>query len=278
MVKKLKVNPGSVNFHLWPKCNYNCRFCFNSFKNYEKMLSVEQSIDLVRKLKAFGVQKINFAGGEPTLCPYLGELLEVSKNLGLATSIISNGTGLTKDFLMRYSDSIDWIGLSIDSGNESTQLALGRGFGNHVSKIIEKAYIVKEFSIKLKINTVVTSLNFQEDMSWLLDLIQPNRWKVFQVLLIENENKNRVSDLLISNLQFDNFVQRHKKYTPVVENNNLMLESYIMVDPAGRFFQNSQNFYCFSRPILKVGIETAFKEIYWDTSKFYQRNGFYDWS
>jgi radical S-adenosyl methionine domain-containing protein 2 len=242
------------------------------------MLSVEQSIDLLRQLKDFDVQKINFAGGEPTLCPYLGKLLDFSKSLGLITSIISNGTGITEDFLMRYSNSIDWIGLSIDSGNESTQLALGRGFGNHVSKIIEKVIMVKEFSIKLKINTVVTSLNFEEDMGWLLDLIKPNRWKVFQVLLIKNENKNRISDLLVSSQQFDVFVQRHKKYNPVVENNDLMLESYIMIDPAGRFFQNSQNVYYFSRPILEVGFETAFKEIRWNPSKFCQRDGFYDWS
>ena len=269
--------PLAINFHVWPDCNYHCRFCFAQFKKSERRLPRKQALKLIEYFYEWGVQKINFAGGEPTICPYLGELLDFSKNLGLTTSIISNGTGITEKFLLKHFRSIDWLGLSVDSGNEIIQARLGRGNGSHVGSIIKKVEIVKRFPINLKINTVVTALNWRENMGWLINLLRPQRWKVFQILPIENENRGGISELLISNTKFREFIRRHRKYHPIAEDNDLMLESYAMVDPLGRFFQNSGNFYNFSVPILKVGIAAAFKQIQWNKGKFAKRGGFYDW-
>lgn len=269
--------PIAINFHVWPKCNYKCKFCFASFKDFTHILSKEQAFQLISLFNDWGIDKINFAGGEPSLCPYLGELLNYSKKLGLTTSMISNGTGITKNFLNTYHNAIDWIGLSIDSGNEITQQLLGRGTGNHVSLILKKARMVKEFSINLKINTVVTSLNYQEDMNWLIERLKPDRWKIFQVLLIANENKLRSQDLLITEAQFVEFIKKHERNDPIVESNILMLNSYLMVDPKGRFYQNTGYTYSYSRPILNVGIDAAFRDICWDGDKFIQRGGFYRW-
>jgi len=274
---KFNTNLISVNFHIWAKCNYSCRFCFAKFKDYKEILTKEEAFKIIDKLYYFGVHKINFAGGEPTLCPYLDELLKYSKKLGLTTSIISNGSGITKKFIINNHNFINWLGLSIDTGIESIQFALGRGNGKHVSKIIEKVKFIKKFPINLKINTVVTALNYQENMAKLLDILKPDRWKVFQVLPIENENREFISDLLISRKQFNYFIQRHKKYNPIIENNDLMINSYVMIDPKGRFFQNSNNYYKLSQPILDVGIRTAFEEICWNYSKFIERKGIYGW-
>ena len=65
-----------------------------------------------------GVKKLTFVGGEPTLCPYLGELLEEAKRVGLTTCIVSNGTGLTNSFLDTWGQHVDWVGLSIDASND----------------------------------------------------------------------------------------------------------------------------------------------------------------
>ncbi|MHA1129182.1 MAG: viperin family antiviral radical SAM protein [Candidatus Helarchaeota archaeon] len=272
-----KKKPIAINFHVWPKCNYKCKFCFAQFKECREILSKEQSLQLITHISEWGVEKINFAGGEPTLCPYLSDLLQYSKDLGITTSIISNGTGISKDFLMKNSKALDWLGLSIDSGNEATQLLLGRGKGNHVSSIIRKVEMVKKFGIHLKINTVVTSVNYREDMNWLIERLRPHRWKVFQVLLIENQNKLRSQDLLITEDQFVEFIKRHERNDPIVESNCLMHNSYLMVDPSGRFYQNTGYTYSYSRSILEVGIETAFRDICWDCDAFIQRGGFYRW-
>jgi len=269
--------PNSINFHVWLECNYRCKFCFAAFNDLSYILSKEQALRLITLMRDWGVEKINFAGGEPTLCPYLGELLQYSKDLGMTTSIISNGTGISKRFLMKNLRALDWVGLSVDSGNEATQLFLGRGKGDHVSSIVRKTEMIKRFSIKLKINTVVTAVNYREDMNWLIEKLKPKRWKVFQVLPIENQNKRRSQDLLITKEQFGEFIERHKRNHPIVESNRLMLNSYLMVDPSGRFYQNTGYTYSYSRPILDVGIQAAFRDICWDSDTFIQRGGFYRW-
>ena len=45
--------------------------------------------------------------------------------------------------------------------------------------------------IKLKMNTVITNLNYKEDFSELIKIIQPRRWKIFQVLPIIGQNDAR---------------------------------------------------------------------------------------
>ncbi|MGQ4876302.1 MAG: viperin family antiviral radical SAM protein, partial [Promethearchaeia archaeon] len=175
----------SINLHFWPHCNFTCKYCFTQFKNFKRILTKNQWFQIIGLLRDYNVRKINFVGGEPTLCPFLGELIIFSKNLGLITSIVSNGTGITQKFIDQYGEYIDWIGLSLDSGNEIIQKALGRGNGNYVRDTIEKSKMIKKAGIKLKINTVVTRLNYLEDMQNIIGLIKPDRWKVFQILEIK---------------------------------------------------------------------------------------------
>ena len=223
------------------------------------------------------MEKINFAGGEPTLSPFLGELIQYSKNLGLTTSVISNGTGVTERFLRNFGSKIDWIGLSLDSSDELIQYQLGRGTGTYVQEIINKCELIKTAGIKLKINSVITRLNYEENMSWLIERINPDRWKVFQVLKIQDRNCQSIQDILISREEFDVFTKKHRKLNPIFENNDAMIESYMMIDPQGRFYQNSGKIYIFSRPILEVGVIYALNEIQYNHDKFVERGGLYAW-
>ena len=77
-------------------------------------------------LATAGADKITFVGGEPTLCPYLGDLLAASKDVGLTTCIVTNASGLTEEFLDEWGHLIDWIGLSIDASNDEIHTVIGR--------------------------------------------------------------------------------------------------------------------------------------------------------
>ena len=65
----------SVNFHLWKPCNMKCRFCFATFQDVgvdtlpKGHLPREGCLEVVDALASAGFGKINFAGGEPILCP-----------------------------------------------------------------------------------------------------------------------------------------------------------------------------------------------------------------
>ncbi len=268
--------PITVNWHVWKSCNYSCKFCFSRFGEIRSRLTRQEAMLIPRMLKEVGVIKLNFAGGEPTLCPYLPELIRESKRVGLVTSMVTNASRITNEYLESLAGYLDWIAISIDSPDERTEMLLGRGNGRHVTYAIKVALTAKKLGIKLKINTVVTSLNWQDDFSELLALLQPERWKVFQILRIDGQNDDHFSQLSITEEQFLNFVNRHRRFNPVPENNDAMIDSYVMLDPRGHFYQNSMGRLVYSKhSILEVGVLDALAEVGWDQEKFMKRGGLY---
>lgn len=112
--------------------------------------------------------------------------------------------------------------------------------------------------------------------------MKPERWKLLQVLPVKGQNDPQIDDFIITTEQFEAYVRRNRTVesdgiTVVPESNEAMTESYVMIDPAGRFFDNVQGFYRYSDPILKVDVEEALKQISIDPERFRQREGEYDW-
>ena len=56
-----------------------------------------------------------------------------------------------------------------------------------------------------------------------------------------------------------------------------MIDSYVMIDLQGRFYQNIGNTYIFSNPILEVGVINALNEVQYNYAKFLERGGLYVW-
>lgn len=273
--------PIAVNFHLIEVCNARCRFCFATFREVDGRLPIREAQRVLVALREAGAQKMTFAGGEPTLHRGLGRLLEVSKDLGFVTCVVTNGARLGR-LLDSHAAFVDWVGLSVDSGIEDVQTALGRGTGGHVAAAIEHAERCRSLEIRLKLNTVVTALTWQEDLSWLVRRIQPERWKVFQVLPMGGQNDGSVEDLMIGAEQFGAFVEQHghlaaEGFAPIVEDNDAMRGSYVMVDPLGRFFGNATGRHVTSDPILEVGVDHALSQVGFSPSKFVARGGVYPW-
>jgi len=271
----------AVNFHLYKPCNYRCRFCFATFRDIRGQLDLEQSLRLLRLLRDAGCEKLNFAGGEPTLHPHIGALLAESRRLGLVTSIISNGARLSQ-LLAAHAADLDWVGLSVDSADESIQAALGRGTGGHVARSLVLADEIRARGLRLKLNSVVTALNWREDMSAFIRRVRPERWKVFQVLPVGGQNDGAVDDLLIDAGQFRAFVDRHaglaaEGLAPIAEDNDAMTASYAMIDPLGRLFDNSAGRHTYSAPITEVGLERALRQIRFSLARLVARGGKYAW-
>ncbi|MCB9553898.1 MAG: radical SAM protein [Myxococcales bacterium] len=271
----------AVNWHLYRPCNLKCRFCFATFRDVRGRLPLDASLRLLAALREAGTEKINFAGGEPTMHPEIGRLLAEARRLGFVVSMVTNGYRLDRLLDTQASD-FDWIGLSVDSGDEHTQAALGRGDGTHVAQSLALAGRIRRDGIRLKLNTVVTALNWQEDMRPYVRLFRPDRWKVFQVLPIEGQNDGAVEDLLISREQFAAYVSRHRSldaegYGPVPEDNDAIIGSYLMIDPIGRFFCDTAGHHTYSDPILEAGVVPAARQIGFDIGKLVERGGLYRW-
>lgn len=271
----------AVNFHVNKACNAHCLFCFATFRDVRGRSSTDVAIGVIDALADAGCEKLNFAGGEPTLRSDLPKLLRHAKGLGLVTSIVTNGFRLD-GLLDDHGDTLDWVGLSVDSSREDVQQALGRGKGDHVANSIRLARRCRDLGLRVKLNSVVTELTWNEDMSGLVRTMQPERWKAFQVLPIAGQNDGSVEDLLISPDQFRAFIERHAQLAaeglaPVVEDNDAMRGSYVMVDPLGRFFGNATGRHVYSEPILEVGVDRGLAQVGFVPAKFEARGGRYAW-
>lgn len=278
----------AVSYHLWKHCNMRCKFCYATFQDIAKDYlpkghqTKAETLQMVRYLAEAGVEKITFAGGEPTLCKWLPELVIEAKAQGLTTSIITNGSRITDAYLDRFEGKLDWMGISIDSLDGNVNLMTGRAIvGKHAIdadwyyQLIE---MVKGRGLKFKLNTVVHALNAEEDMNGFIDEVQPARWKVFQVLPIEGQNSGSVEELLISKTRFENFVARHDHQKALVpEDNESMTGSYLLIDPAGRLFENSKGKHTYSRQVAEVGMAEALRDINLNLDRFYARGGVYNW-
>lgn len=289
----MKQIPLAVNWHFWPWCNYGCKFCFARFEDIPRAdrLPKEIAITVPEMLAAAGADKITFVGGEPTLCPYLGDLLAASKDVGLTTCIVSNATGLTEEFLDEWGHLIDWVGLSIDASNDEIHAEIGRGMrgdlarqrSHHLELAKQVWASCTQRGIRMKLNTVVCKANLDDDMSALVMELKPERWKIFEVLPVEGQNDGDVDDILLEEDEFNSWVERHKWVADegiqfVPENNELMRGSYAMLDALGRFYSNTEGGHTYGPSILDVGVMRAWEENCFLEDRFHDRGGIYEWN
>ena len=285
--------PQAVNYHVNTNCNFGCKFCFATFEDSKAlmgacMLKPLERVALVDRLVAAGVSKITFVGGEPTLIPNLPELLKRTKAAGVTTMLVTNGVLFRGALFERLVPHLDWVAFSVDSADEGINQASGRAGKRNgqvlpVDELLRRAELARQRGVRIKLNTVVHRLNWEEDMSDFVAALKPERWKIFQVLPVEGQNSGSVEELLIDRPRFDAYLERHrgleaKGVKVVPESNEAMRGSYAMVEPAGRFFDNTSGGYRYSRPILEVGVEAAFEEVTFSAEKFEERGGIYDWS
>jgi len=258
-------------------------------------LSEEGGISLIEDLSSSGVEKVNFVGGEPMLHPHLEAWIFAAKSCGLTTSIVSNGTRMTEEWLTRMRPHLDWLGLSIDASNDEMHALMGRGLkgeiasgvSRHLERSKEVWQIARGLGYGLKLNTVVTSVNADDDMSKLVGFLKPHRWKIFRVLRIEGENDGRVEPLLICQDQFDEYMIRHRKTLRdlegthiVAEDNEDMLGTYAMIDPQGMLYTNLNGRYRYSKQsAVDIGFSVSWAQVMdgFSQDRFANRGGEWNW-
>ena len=204
-----------------------CRFCFAPFQDVKQSilpkghLPKDDAILVVDRLAESGFEKINFAGGEPTLCPWLSNLIIRAKEHGMTTSIVTNGSRITDSWLDSVSGILNWIALSIDTLDQEKLKYLGRAIRSKVP-LTKRRYLeivdkIKRCGMRLKINTVVTSMTWQDDFTHFIRLAKPERWKLLQVLPVKGQNDAHIDELAITTEQFEQYVKSNR----VVENEGI---------------------------------------------------------
>jgi radical S-adenosyl methionine domain-containing protein 2 len=274
-------NPETVNLHIWPKCNLKCRYCYGRFPELRASLAGAEWCALIDIIAQAGVRRVTFSGGEPTLHPSFLQMLRHARHADLQTSIITNGTRLKDSMLAE----LDLVGLSIDSADDALQGRLGRSlprgcsYREHVADIVRRA---RRFGAHVKLNTVVTAMNADEDLSDLLLRLRPDKWKALQFVRVPGENDDNAAELEVTLSQFEAFVARHQHLASrgiwlVPETAATIRTTYVMIDPAGRLFQHGPGAHSRSAPVLEVGLSQALQSVgAYDRAAFVARGGAVD--
>ena len=78
------------------KCNLTCTHCSPaSGPHQQHVVSTEYLADIIRQFTEIGGTTVIFGGGEPLTRPDLVELIQYSRQLGLAINVETNGTLVT---------------------------------------------------------------------------------------------------------------------------------------------------------------------------------------
>ena len=267
-----------VNLHITQKCNYACKYCFAHFDHHND-LSVDQWKHIIDNLKASGlVDAINFAGGEPVLYNGFAELVNYAYDQGFKLSIITNGSLMLNPKLMppELFAKFDTLGISVDSINPKTLVALGACNKSHevlsydkLSRLIAIARSANP-AIRIKLNTVITNLNADEDLTIIGKELDIARWKMLRMKLFIHEGFNNAS-LLATQDDFNGFVNRHAEVSRDIVPENDLTRSYIMVDNQGRLLDDETEEYKVVGSLLTEDFTTVFNRYAFDEATYASR-------
>ena len=239
-----------VNLHLTQACNYHCRHCFAMFPE-PRDLSPERWKDIISDLAESGlVGAINFAGGEPVFCRGFPEIVSFAHDKGFLLSIITNGSLLRNEklFPRELFPMISMFGFSIDSLNYDTLRRIGRydSRGHILGRqgFIDTARLIRELSpsAAVKINTVVSKLNWNERLVDIEEEVPVSRWKFLKMKVFEtNGFSNR--DLAVTESEFESFVRNNRRRYGETVVESTMERSYLIIDNAGNLLDNRGDSY-----------------------------------
>lgn len=263
-----------VNWHITEKCNYHCKFCFAKWgkqkETWDNFADAKAIIDnLYSEWKPNF--RLNFVGGEPLLFKdKILPVMEYAGSLGMDLSVQTNGTYL--ETLLPVIGYISQIGISIDSWDAESNIEIGRCSGKKTLSLQElqsKIELLRNAGgkFKLKINTVVSEWNWQDTVVPQMKELTCDKIKILRQMPFGTSKG-------ISDFQFYSFINDNFDFSlPIyIEDNEIMTESYLMIAPNGRLFQNGTgSTYTYSDSLVTTPFAIARKQINFNLYKFDER-------
>lgn len=210
-------------------------------------MSRRDALRVAEVLRDACVQGVVVSGGEPTLLPYLADLVgALHRSLpsgapGPRVVLSTNGLAPLRT-MERILPSLSWIALPLESADPNEHRALRTGVAPHREKVLALLAEVRKNhrAVQVKLGTVVTHLN-TSGASRVLDLIEedswlPDVWKVYQMSETNYGADNR-DWLAVSQEDFEEVVGKCAKaaadrgVTLRVYRNSTRTGSYFFIDP-----------------------------------------------
>lgn len=138
------ITPVNVEIQPTNMCTYNCSYC--AYKNRRKnaaFLKKDIMNQLIEDIIRMNVKTVCISGGgEPTLYPYLDDMIDKLYCNNIKTSLLTNG--INQDVILRNADKFQYIVLHISSIDPIKYHELT---GGYLANVIETANKIKERKI-----------------------------------------------------------------------------------------------------------------------------------
>ncbi len=144
------------------RCNQSCRFCSNPPRGHE--ISVEEACARVDDLAARAYTGVILTGGEPTLVPWLPDVVRHARARGIAPRLVTNGHALANGPLL---DVLAEAGLrhfhvSLYSHDATVHDGLTRNPGSHALGVHALDRVLARGDLTSDVNCVIHRYNATE--------------------------------------------------------------------------------------------------------------------
>ena len=170
-MKKMEKFDMAVAVETTQKCNLNCKTCFQKKKNPTDMPfnQAKTIIDCAAQLKEYlslNNIMITLTGGEPLLYPFLIETAIYAHEQDLITSLVTNGTLLSRQTAESLKAAgVSWIAVSLDGPNQEILSTVRDVDFNSVMEAITT-------SIEIGFYTSISYTITQPNRSYLRDIVE----------------------------------------------------------------------------------------------------------
>ena len=156
-------HPEGVTFELTYGCNLRCVHCFNpTHRILPSELSTPEVLRLLDQLADFGVMTVTFTGGEPSLRPDIGAILNRARRQGLLTRLLTNATRVTPTFLALLRDvGTEQICVSIYGSTAITYEHM-TGVPDSYAAFLHGLTMLAESHLPVVVRMPVTTINHHE--------------------------------------------------------------------------------------------------------------------
>lgn len=144
-----------------PRCSYNCIFCYENGKRKEPFLSESQILSYIDFLNSYGIESIEYTGGEPTECEFLPEVMSfVKKKYKLGQSVITNGSADEEVYSSFIRSGVDEFLFSAHGYDERSHFLITCAIGSWERLINAMKFVDSFSSVKLRVNTTICKYNY----------------------------------------------------------------------------------------------------------------------
>lgn len=120
-------------------CNQNCQSCSFALWNTEKFIPTkEECLNIIQQLIDYGVKAFEFGGGgEPTVLPYLDELIRFIVDNGATYGLITNGVNISDSLASLLKETATYVRVSLETGDSELYTQYKRVPIDHFNIAIE---------------------------------------------------------------------------------------------------------------------------------------------